>query len=213
MKKEPIIGIVDYGVGNLHSAVKAFKQFSSHIIISEDAHTLMECDALVLPGVGSFESGMEGLRIRGLIDTIINFSKSNKMILGICLGAQIMLSKGFEFGEFEGLNLIPGEVKHFPNLKKGVKIPHIGWNSIYPPNTETWNNSIFQDIQQGSNVYFVHSYVLNPENHNHVFTKSKYGELEFCSAIRNGNIYGTQFHPEKSGKIGLAIIKKFIESI
>lgn len=213
MKKEPIIGIVDYGVGNLHSAVKAFKQFSSHIIISEDALTLMKCDALVLPGVGSFESGMEGLRVRGLIDTIINFSKNNKMILGICLGAQIMLSKGFEFGEFEGLGLIEGEVKHFPKLQQQTKIPHIGWNKIYPPKIKTWDNSIFKDIEQGSNVYFVHSYVLHPKNPKHVFTTTQYGGFEFCSAIRSGNIYGTQFHPEKSGKIGLAIIKKFIESI
>ncbi len=213
MKKEPIIGIVDYGVGNLHSAVKAFKQFSSHIIISEDAPTLMKCNALVLPGVGSFESGMEGLRVRGLIDTIINFSKSNTMILGICLGAQIMLSRGFEFGEFNGLNLIEGEVRHFPKLIKGVKIPHVGWNKIYPPGPKIWDNSIFKDIEQGSNVYFVHSYALHPKNPKHVFATTQYGKFEFCSAIRKGNIYGTQFHPEKSGKIGLAIIKKFIESI
>jgi len=207
-KTKKNIAIVDYGVGNLHSLVKAFKHFDENAFITEESKDIESADAIVLPGVGAFQAGMEGLRIRNLLDTIKNTAKNNKPILGICLGAQLLMSEGHEFGRFKGLGLIPGKVIMFDN--SGEKIPHIGWNEIYG-NKNIWRNTVLNSIDEGSDVYFVHSYIFKPTKKENILAYTKYGDIEFCSAIRKGNIYGCQFHPEKSGKIGLQIIENFIK--
>ena len=212
MTSNPKICIVDYGVGNLFSVIKAFKQFNVNIVVSEEVNDIIKSDALILPGVGSFGSGMDGLRIRGLESSIKRFVQSGKSVLGICLGAQILFSRGHEFDIFAGLNIIEGEVVKFPNLNPRVKIPHIGWNQIYP-STDGWPGTILSDLTNKSYVYFAHSFVMKPKNNKNVLALCNYSNYEFCAAIKKENVTGCQFHPEKSGKIGLDIIRKFIETI
>lgn len=209
--KSPKIAIVDYGVGNLYSIQKAFSKFAVKSIITDDAKEIMLADALVLPGVGSFEAGMKGLRLRNLEITIKQFAETSKPILGICLGAQLLLSKGYEFGEFTGLDIIPGRVVRFLGLKKSVKIPQIGWNKVAIKGAK--NNTPFKSMGNKAEVYFVHSYVLEPDEKSVIFATTEYGDKKFCSIIRIGNIYGCQFHPEKSGPVGLKIIENFIKIV
>ena len=156
---------------------------------------------------------MRGLEIRGLIETIKKMAKSGKPILGICLGAQLMLSEGHEFGLFKGLDIIKGKVVHFPILDNNEKIPHVGWNTIFPKKENDWDNSILRTFDKEDRLYFVHSYILEPESKENVFALTEYGGQTFCSVIKKENIYGCQFHPEKSGEVGLKLIKNFINLI
>lgn len=213
-KAKKNIAVVDYGAGNLHSLVKAFSHFGHNTFITEEINDIESADALVLPGTGAFQSGMEGLGIRGLIKTIKDFAKTEKPMLGICLGAQLLMSEGYEFGRFKGLDIIPGQVKKFPdNLDSDVKIPHIGWNEIIPPKKGLWGETILSSLNERTNVYFIHSYIFKPAKEENILAYAEYGNLKFCSAIRKDNIYGCQFHPEKSGKMGLKIIENFINLI
>ncbi|QQG46221.1 MAG: imidazole glycerol phosphate synthase subunit HisH [Candidatus Niyogibacteria bacterium] len=209
---KPKITIIDYGVGNLHSLKKAFEHFGAEYKISEEAETILNSDAVVLPGVGAFEAGMRGLESRGLTGAVRDFAKSGKPMLGICLGAQILLSRGYEFGIFEGLDIIKGEVTKLPEIKD-AKIPHIGWNKIYANVGDNWKGTVLNDIEENATVYFVHSYIFQPKDKSDILALSNYGGFEFCSAVRKGNIYGCQFHPEKSGENGLRIIENFINLV
>ena len=213
MAISPKISIIDYGVGNLHSLSKALKHFAEDVVLTDERETIRKSDAIILPGVGAFQSGMSGLRVRSLVETVKNFAQKDKPVLGICLGAQLMLGKGFEFGEHEGLGIMPGKVEHFPDLSEKEKIPQIGWNGIYARKNSSWQNTILQGTPEKANVYFVHSYILVPEKEENILALSRYGGYEFCAALKNGNVYGCQFHPEKSGRIGLEIIKNFINII
>lgn len=206
---KPEIVIIDYGVGNLRSLLRAFRHVGVEPKLCEDAEQILKADAVVLPGVGSFGAGMHGLRVRGIIDTVKTFARSGKPMLGICLGAQLLLSKGFEFGSHEGLDIIPGTVVRFP---EGLpeKVPHIGWNGVRERNAGEWNGSPFESLRSAFDAYFVHSYILLPTNDTHRFAVTNYGGFEFASAVRKGNIYGCQFHPEKSGATGLEIIRNFV---
>jgi len=211
MITNPKIAIVDYGLSNLYSISKALERFTGNIFITDELSVMNSADAIVLPGVGAFAEGMKGLEMRGLVQGIRDFANSGKPILGICLGAQLLLSKGYEFGIFDGLDIIKGEVIKFPEIKD-AKIPHIGWNKIYSTNNN-WGGTILDRVKQNANMYFVHSYILKPQKEENIFALSEYGGYEFCSIIRKGNIYGCQFHPEKSGEQGLNIIKNFIQII
>lgn len=211
--KNKKIGIIDYGVGNLYSLRKALKKFIDDVIIVENADEITHLDALVLPGVGSFEAGMAGIKARGLEKEIKKFAENGKPILGICLGAQLLLSKGYEFGEFRGLDIISGKVVRFSELKKGIKVPHIGWNKIISSSGAKFKDSILNSIGKNAYVYFVHSYILEPIDKKAILTTTTYGGNIFCSAVQKGNIYGFQFHPEKSGQVGLGIIKNFVNLV
>ena len=210
-KNKKNIAIVDYGVGNLHSLTKALGHFGQNVFITEDADEIRVADAIVMPGVGAFKSGMEGLKIRGLVNTVKDFSKTGKPVLGICLGAQLLMSEGYEFGKLKGLNIIPGKGVPFGKIKE--KVPHIGWNEIYPATKMGWSKTLFELIRPNIDVYFVHSYMFKPKDRKNILALTKYGNFEFCSAIKKGNIYGCQFHPEKSGELGLKIIGNFIKLI
>lgn len=194
----PRIRIIDYGVGNIHSAMKGLKLFANDVALTEDPAEVRAADALVLPGQGAFEAGMRGLRVRGLLDEVKNFAEAGKPILGICLGAQILLDRGFEFGEWEGLGIIPGEVVHFPPLEQGAKTPHMGWSPIEP---------------SGAEMYFIHSYIMRPSDPAHVLAETVHGGVRFASMVGKGKVIGCQFHPEKSGKDGLEILRKFCGGI
>src|SRR3989344_266135 len=159
------IAIIDYGVGNLYSVKKALDKFSGNVFITEEPEKLLSADAIILPGVGSFEAGIEGLRIRNLIQPVKKFASTGKPILGICLGAQLLLGKGYEFGTFNGLDIIPGKVVRFPKLKE--KVPHIGWDGIYKVSSgklkvESWKKTILDSVKENSDAYFIHSYILRP---------------------------------------------------
>ncbi len=191
--------IVDYGVGNLWSLQRAFEACGASPVVSSDRKLIASADALVLPGVGSFEAGMRGLRERGLVEAVKKFSVSGKAVLGICLGAQLLMSKGYEFGEWEGLDIISGTVVRFPASVR-EKIPQVGWNRV-------------AEGERVFDAYFVHSYILVPDNSEHRFGVTEYGRLTFCSSVKKGRVYGVQFHPEKSGRAGLTLISEFVSRL
>ena len=203
------ISIIDYGIGNLYSITKACKKLGAEIVITDDASIIKDSSALILPGVGSFGAGIDGLKRRGLVGIIKKFADSGRPILGICLGAQLLMSKGFEFGEFDGLDIVPGKVIKFGKLSPGTKIPHIGWNGIVVNGSE--RGTIFGSLGKNPYFYFVHSYVMKPDDSKNIFAVTNYGGSSFCSIIKQGNIYGCQFHPEKSGPAGLKLISNFIK--
>ncbi|MEK7208966.1 MAG: imidazole glycerol phosphate synthase subunit HisH [Patescibacteria group bacterium] len=207
------IAVIDYGVGNLYSVERALKSFTENYIITEDPADIAAAQAIILPGVGAFGAGMEGLRRRGLVQPIKNFAQTGKLILGICLGAQILLSEGYEFGHWEGLGIIEGQTIPFSSLALGTKIPHIGWNILRPKKEDGWERTILAGLGQEISAYFVHSFILQPKYDQDINAVSQYGGREFTSVIRRENIYGCQFHPEKSGGVGLAIIRNFINLI
>lgn len=204
-----MICIIDYGVGNIHSVLKALKRFHTNITLTDDAQTITEAKALVLPGVGAFATGMHGLHCRGLTEIVREKARTGTPILGICLGAQLLLERGFEFGEQEGLGIIPGNVVPFPPLK-GEKVPHMGWNSIATPLSTTWAGTPLDGIPQGTKMYFVHSFILRPEHPEHTLAETAYGGYNFTSVVRKGNTYGCQFHPEKSAMWGLRLLENFV---
>ena len=205
MTNKPNIAIVDYGVGNLWSLRKALSQFAD-AVVTEERDKIERADAIVLPGVGTFGAGMEGLRLRGLTD-FVKERAAAVPLLGICLGAQILLERGHEFGEHQGLGLIKGEVIKFPELPTGVTIPAIGWQEVKPHSGQP----LFEGIGKPY-FYFVHSYVLMPPQAD-VIATTVYGGYEYCAAMQQGRIIGVQFHPEKSGTAGLQLLENFVCSI
>jgi len=210
MKKEVSVVILDYGVGNLYSLQKALNYIGVQAHISASADALQGATHIVLPGVGSFQAGMKGLYERALVDPLKKYATENKPILGICLGAQLLLSKGYEFGECDGLNIIAGKVIPFSSLADNEKIPHIGWNGIYPTHDTIWHDGICSDVSTASQYYFVHSYIMQLAQLEDQYALASYGGCEFCAIVRHGNMYGCQFHPEKSGEAGLEFIRNFI---
>ncbi len=210
MKEKKII-IVNYGVGNLWSVEKAVRQFAPHVEVTEEKEKIETADGIILPGVGTFAAGMEGLRVRGLVDTIKNAAARSVPILGICLGAQLLLERGHEYGEHKGLGIIKGEVVHFPQLSPGVTIPSVGWQEVIPTDNPK-TKDLFRDLENPF-MYFVHSYVLVPEKKEITLATTTYGGYTYCAALGEGSVLGTQFHPEKSGEAGLGLIKNFIRLV
>lgn len=211
MKKNKKIVVVDYGLGNIHSIIKALASFGQKPALSNNPEIIENADAVVLPGVGAFAAAMNGLKKFGLVKTIKKLARENKPLLGICAGAQMFFSEGHEFGVHPGLDIIAGKVVKFDAAECDEKIPHIGWNSIFPLEGKSWENTILQNVEPDNQLYFVHSYFFKPDNNDSVLSETVYGGYKFCSAVRKGNVYGCQFHPEKSGKVGLSIIENFIK--
>lgn len=213
MKIENIhVVVLDYGIGNVKSIQNAFKNIGVTTTLSCNTSEIMTADALVLPGVGAYSTGMKNLKENGLIEIIHQYVKTGKPFLGICLGMQMLLDESEEFGVTKGLGLIEGKVVKFPLLpESNVNLPHVSWNEINPPTPNRWENTLLEDTLPNSDVYFVHSYVVIPKFASEILSETEYGGVKFCSSVNKNNIFGTQFHPEKSGELGLNMLKKFTE--
>lgn len=213
---QPSIVIVDYGLGNLFSVRTALERVgASGPIVSNQKTAIERADRLILPGVGAFGDGMSNLRELGLVDTIKGYASSGRPVLGVCLGMQLIMSESEEFGHHDGLDLLPGKVRLLqPGPDHRLKIPHIGWNSLHAANGNTgarqqWEESILSGVPNGSFMYFVHSYVVAPDDPSVAVSLTRYGDTEYCSVFQCGNIAGAQFHPELSGEVGLRIYRNF----
>ena len=209
-----IITVVDYGLGNLFSVKRALEESGAkEVKISSSINDILKAEKLILPGVGAFADGMEELRKRDLISSIINYADSGRPLMGICLGMQMLGTKSEEFGEHNGLNLIPGLVRSLPNFTVEdtiLKVPNVGWRPLHQSDLTNWSDSIFKNISPGSHVYFVHSYAFETISSMDLLAFTTYGGHKISAVIKRNNIYGCQFHPEKSGKIGLGILSNFI---
>ena len=201
-----MVAIIDYGVGNLFSLKSSLKAIGADVIVTADKEELKNADQIILPGVGAFEDAARKLRESGLDKFIKELANNGKPLMGICLGMQLLFDKSYEYGEHVGLSLIKGEVVPIKNdVDKSLKIPHIGWNAL---KFRGEPSPIFSNIEDGDCVYFVHSYYAkNCENS--VIATTEYG-AELTAAVANKNVFGCQFHPEKSGKVGLSILKAFV---
>lgn len=206
------IVIIDYGLCNLLSVHNALKSFGIDSLVSPDPEPLADADAVILPGVGAFEDGMKGLRSRGFVGPVREFVQSGRPFLGICLGMQLLMDKSYEFGEHEGLGLVSGEVSPLERADasgQALKIPHIGWNGLWQGG-RPWPGTLLADLSDGTEMYFVHSFRVVPKDPAHVLAWTSYGGRRFCSVVAKANVYGCQFHPEKSSVMGLSILKRFI---
>jgi len=212
MKSTKIV-LIDYGVGNLLSVQRAFEHVGHSIEITSNPILIMQADKLVLPGVGAFNKAMEAISSLHLSEYIKEFAKMDRPILGICLGMQLLFDSSEENGSTKGLGLISGKVLSIRNyVMGGIKVPHIGWQALQM-NKEFSSDgpSILSGIDHRDNFYFVHSYIANVEDKSHQEAYCNYGGIEIPAVVTHGNIMGCQFHPEKSGKSGLKIIKNFCE--
>lgn len=201
-----MIAIVDYGVGNLFSLKSSFDAIGQEVTVTADKEVIRGADKILLPGVGAFEDAAKKLRDCGLDTVIKEEVAKGKLLLGICLGMQLLFEKSYEYGEHDGLGLISGAVRPIADvIPDGYKIPHIGWNAL----NITKPSPIFSLINEGDCVYFVHSYYA-AECGDAVIATSEYG-APLTAAVQNKNVFGCQFHPEKSGEVGLKILKAFAQ--
>ncbi len=198
--------IIDYGVGNLFSLESSFKAVGESVVVTSDPAVLESSDRLVLPGVGAFRDARRALDDSGLVSCIVDLAEGGKPLLGICLGMQMLFEKDYEDGLYDGLGLIPGDVRPISEaIPEGLKIPQIGWNALLFRN----GSRLFKYIREGDQVYFVHSYHATRCSE-WTTSVTEYGGL-LTASVEKGNVYGTQFHPEKSATVGLSILKAFVE--
>ena len=202
-----MIAIIDYGAGNIQSVSKALAHIGREAFITRDKDKILKADGAVLPGVGSFGDTMVTMNEYGIKDTVIEYTKSGKPFLGICLGLQLLFPKSEESPEAEGLGIFDGSITKIPS-GEGLKIPHIGWNSLDIKK----NDGLFKGIGKNPYVYFVHSYFLNASDRSIVSAQTEYG-VTIDAAVEKGNVFATQFHPEKSGETGLKILRNFADIV
>ncbi|HIW26092.1 MAG TPA: imidazole glycerol phosphate synthase subunit HisH [Firmicutes bacterium] len=204
-----MIAIIDYGVGNLFSLKSSFAFINEEAVVTGDKKTIEKCDRIILPGVGAFADAAMKLEASGLGEVVREQAEAGKPILGICLGMQLLFDKSYEYGEHRGLGLIKGSVKPIADaVDKDLKIPHIGWNSlIFPKDRE--KSPLYKYTGEGDFVYFVHSFYAADCDES-VTALTEYGAM-LTASVQNKNVYGAQFHPEKSGNVGLGILKAFCE--
>ena len=203
-----MIAIIDYGAGNIQSVYKALKFIGADCKVTSDKDEILNADGAILPGVGSFGDAMDTMTKRGIKDTIIEYTKSCKPFLGICLGLQLLFPESEETPGVKGLDIFKGTITKIPNQNRTLKIPHMGWNNI----SIKQKNGIFKGIEGKPYVYFVHSFYLKAQDKDIVAATTQYG-VEIDAAVQKGNIIATQFHPEKSGEVGLKMLKNFVEMV
>ena len=202
-----MVAIVDYGVGNLFSLSSSFAAIGFEAVVTGDAEVLRKADRILLPGVGAFSDAIAKLRETGLVPVIMEEAQKGKPLLGICLGMQLLFDKSFEYGEYDGLGLIPGKIRPISDvISKDLKIPHIGWNALH---FSEKRSEIFKYLKEQDYVYFVHSF-YGADCDEFVTATTEYS-VPLTAAVQNNNVYGCQFHPEKSGDVGLKILRAFCE--
>jgi len=220
-KSLPVVSILDYGMGNLFSIKQACEHVGMKPIITSDRSVICASDALILPGVGAFRDAMDCLHSMDLIVPLLDFVASGKPVMGICLGLQLLLSESEEFGIHKGLGIIKGHVIRFPiRDEKGRmnKVPHVGWNRIYMNNNtdrKGWEKTPLTAVNDGEFMYFVHSYYVQPDENHVILSMTEYGGVEYCSSLLYKNVFGVQFHPEKSSLEGMKIYRdwaKFLKN-
>jgi glutamine amidotransferase len=217
------IAVIDYGMGNLFSITRALEHLGAGAVLTSDPQVLLNAQQAILPGVGAFGQAMQELRERGLVEAIHEFVGQGKPLLGICLGMQLLMSESSEFGDHQGLGLVPGKVVRFKDPQPDgpqYKIPQIGWNQVEVPEQATkqgviadeyWQGSVLAGTSVGAYYYFVHSYVCVPNQQTWIIGETFYGRERFCSVMQKENVIGCQFHPERSAETGLHIYKNFLE--
>lgn len=209
------IAIVDYGIGNVFNVIRACEQCGEKVQLVDTAEQIQSASHIILPGVGAFSNGMHELERRGFVEPIKLHALQQKPLLGICLGMQLLFDESDEFGKTKGLGIIPGKVIAIPSynsIGKHHKIPHIGWNELKKTESGSdWSESILYDVKENVSAYFVHSFTAFPDSDKHRLADADYNGCQLSAVIKDGNIYGCQFHPEKSGSDGLKILKAFLE--
>jgi glutamine amidotransferase len=214
MKSQPI-SVIDYGVGNLLSVQRGFDNCGAEVNFVSTPAEILAAEKLVLPGVGAFPNAMTSLSNLGLVSAIQDFSLTGRPMLAICLGMQLLLDESEEFGKTEGLGIIEGLVTAVPNtdaMGAKQKIPHIGWNELHTRQSkETWQDSILNGLSSGDATYFVHSYMATPKNQENLLAYTPYGATDVPAVITKNYVTGCQFHPEKSGEVGLLILRNFMK--
>ena len=200
------VAIVDYDLGNLFSVKHACEHAGMQATITSSRHALLQADAVILPGVGAYGNAMETLHKLDLVYVLQDVAATEKPLVGICLGVQLLMTESYEFGRHKGLGLIAGSVVRFDHPMEGpcpLKVPQVGWNRIHE--VKPWASTLLNDVMDGEYMYFVHSYIVQPEDPGVVLSTSRYGHIEFCSSLCFRNIFACQFHPERSGVQGLKI--------
>ena len=199
------ITMIDYGASNIRSAQKALEAVGAEVTVTSDPDVVRQGTRLVLPGVGAFGAGMDALRARGLDTAVVETSARGVPLLGICLGMQFLFEQSDEMGEHMGLGLLPGGVTRFDLADPTLKVPHMGWNQIEYEN----EHALLHEVPSGSHTYFVHSYYCVPANRDHIIATTTYGH-PFTSIVGHNNVFGIQFHPEKSQKRGLQLLRNYL---
>jgi glutamine amidotransferase len=203
--------IVDYGLGNLYSVQRACERVGLAAQITSSAHDVLSARCVILPGVGAFGDAMSNLRSLDLIEPLRHIAQSSVPLIGVCLGLQLLMSESEEFGLHQGLDIIRGRVTHLGRphaAHETLKVPQVGWNRVYRPATapgDPWGDTPLAGVPEGAYQYFVHSFYVTPEDPDVVLSRTRYGDVDFCSAVRKGNVFAFQFHPERSGAEGVQI--------
>ena len=212
---QPTVTIVDYGMCNLLNVVRAFEHCGAEVSVTEDPKDVATASRLVVPGVGAFSDSMKEVKARGFADALKAFSQTGKPMFGICVGMQILFDASEEFGEHAGLSILPGRVQAVPSMTKegrSQRVPHIGWNHLVEPEDgRSWGGTLLEPMVGAQPaVYFVHSFFAVPDVNSDRLADCLYGGHRICAAVQRENLMATQFHPERSGEIGLAMIQRFL---
>jgi glutamine amidotransferase len=208
--------IVDYGMGNLFSVQRACEQIGLQAVITSSPEEVMAAQAIILPGVGAFGDAMATLRRQGLAEALQAAAGAGKPLFGICLGMQLLMTHSYEFGCHQGLGILDGEVVRFESPRAGetvLKVPQVGWNRIFKAPSQSWEGTPLEGIPDSSWMYFVHSFYVKPVDAQVVCAVARYGHIELCASLRRGHVFACQFHPERSGLLGLAIYRQFAAQV